>query len=44
MMAYGLQWAQQFGLLETRPKLAAYLQRRLARPAALRAAQVSADW
>ena len=44
MMAYGLQWAQQFGLLETRPKLAAYLQRLLARPAALRAAEVSADW
>lgn len=44
MMAYGLQWAQQFGLLEARPKLAAYLQRLLARPAALRAAEVSADW
>jgi glutathione S-transferase len=44
MMAYGLQWAQQFGLLDSRPKLAAYLQRLLARPAAVRAAEVSADW
>ncbi len=37
MMAYGLQWAENFGLLEGRPRLAAYLQRIVSRPAAQRA-------
>lgn len=37
MMAYGLQWAEHFGLLEGRPRLAAYLRRIVSRPAAQRA-------
>jgi Glutathione S-transferase len=37
MMAYGLQWAENFGLLEGRPRLAAYFRRIVSRPAAQRA-------
>jgi glutathione S-transferase len=37
MMAYGLQWAEHFGLLGERPRLAAYFRRIVARPAAQRA-------
>ena len=37
MMAYGLQWSREFGLLAARPTLAAYLERVLARPAAQKA-------
>jgi glutathione S-transferase len=37
MMAYGLGWARHFGMLDPHPRLGAYLQRILARPAAQRA-------
>jgi glutathione S-transferase len=37
MIAYPLQWTAQFGMLATLPKLDAYLQRLLSRPAAQRA-------
>jgi glutathione S-transferase len=37
MIAYPLQWAAQFAMLESFPRLDAYLKRLLSRPAALRA-------